>query len=407
MKTVKVNVMDITRAHAKLSASGSKKWLTCTPSAQLEDTFEDKGSDFAREGTFMHEIFELALQAWLLRVPGGEARVKYAAMKSNPFWTQELQDSVQLAVEYAKERIEAARERCKDPVILVEQRLDFSVWVPEGFGTGDLVIITDDLVEILDLKGGKGVFVDAQDNSQMRLYGLGAYNELSHLYDIKRVRMTILQPRLNNFTSEELPIEDLLQWADTTVVPQAKAAWAGEGAFVPGDHCVEGFCKARYTCPGRAQQALAVAKAEFGDEVEAWAPPIPESLSMDRIAALLPNADMVIDWFNDMKAYALKQATEQHVVVPGFKLVEGRSNRKYSDQDAVAAKLKAAGIDEAVMYERSLLGITAMEKAVGKKVFTDVLGDLIVKPEGKPTLVPEGDKRPALNSAAKAAADFS
>jgi hypothetical protein len=215
-----------------------------------------------------------------------------------------------------------------------------------------------------------------------------------------------LQPRLHNFGSEELHIDDLLDWATYEVKPLADLAWQGKGEFVAGDHCTSSFCKARFTCPARAAQAIAVAQQEFGP-IEDAQPPLPASLSMDRIAELLPKADMVIDWFNDLKAYAFKQATEHNTIVPGFKLVEGRSNRKYSDQDAVAAKLVEAGIPEEVIYERSLLGITAMEKAVGKKVFAEVLDGLIIKPEGKPTLVQVSDKRPALASAASAVEDFS
>lgn len=400
-------VIPIERAHAKLSASGSEKWMTCTPSAHLEDGFVDEGSEFASEGTFAHEVFETELRFHLKRMDGKAYKAKRTELKKNRFYTQELQDYVNAAYLYAIDRIAEAHARCKDPVILVEQRLDFSRWVPEGFGTGDLVIITDGLVEVLDLKYGKGVYVDAVNNSQMRLYGLGAFNELSHLYDIDTVSMTILQPRLDNWGNETLTAEYLLKWADEEVVPRAKLAWAGEGEFVAGDHCISCFCKARYTCEARAEQALAVAKFEFGADLDDPIVPAPDMLPMSRIAELLPKADMVIDWFNDLKAYALKQATEHNVTVPGFKVVEGRSNRKYLDQDAVAAKLIKSGIPEETIYERSLLGITAMEKAIGKKVFADVLGDLIIKPEGKPTLVPEGDKRPALNSSAKAVEDFS
>ena len=382
-------------AHAKLSASGSEKWMTCTPSVFAEEPFADEGSEFAREGTFAHAVFE---QMLLIHMG-----LPVEALRKSKFDNQELRDYVNTAVEYAIERIRDARARCPDPIILVEQRLDFSRWVPEGFGTGDLVIITDDLVEVMDLKYGKGIYVDATNNSQLRLYGLGAYNVLSHLYDIKRVRMTVLQPRLHNFGSEELTIEELLTWAEEKVVPAAKLAWFGEGEFVAGDHCTSCFCKARYTCPARADQALAVAKFEFASAV----PPAVATLSLDRVAKLLPKADMVIDWFNDLKAHSLKQATEHNIMVPGFKLVEGRSVRKYSSQEDVAAKLRDAGVPESVMFERSLLGITAMEKAIGKKKFTEVLSDLLVKPSGKPTLVPVEDKRPALPSAASAAEDFS
>jgi len=393
-------------AHAKLSASGSEKWMTCTPSANLEAQFPDEGSEFAREGTFAHELFEMEMNYILERLTGKDYKTRRAALMKNAFYSQELEDYVQEAVDFATERIREIKHECKDPVIMVEKRLDFSNWVPEGFGTGDLVIVADGIVEVMDLKYGKGIYVDPLSNSQLRLYGLGAINELSHLYDIFRVRMTVLQPRLHNFGSEELHADVLLDWAANEVKPLAAMAWEGRGEFVAGEHCTSCFCKARYTCPARAAQAIAIAQQEFG-AIEDAQPPLPDSLSMDRIAELLPKADMVIDWFNDLKAFALKQATEHNTIVPGYKMVEGRSNRKYSDQDAVAAKLVASGVPEEVIYERSLLGITAMEKAVGKKVFAEVLDGLIVKPEGKPTLVPVSDKRPALASAASAVEDFS
>lgn len=381
------------RAHAKLSASGSKKWLTCTPSAHLEDQFPDEGSEYASEGTFAHAVFEQELLNWL----GRPVDPLLSALLH--FDTPELRDHVAKALDVARERIELARERCKDPVILVEQRLDFSPWVPEGFGTGDLVIITDDLVEVLDYKHGKGVFIEAQDNSQMRLYGLGAYNELAHLYDIKRVRMTVLQPRLDNFGSEELTIEELLKWADDIVVPAAKLAWEGAGEFVPGEHCASGFCRARFQCAARAEANLELAKKDF-------ALAKPELLTDEQIAQVLAKGDEVAKWISDVQSFALTQAEKHGRQWPGFKLVEGRSNRKYSSPDDIAQRLIENGIPEAVIYERSLLGITAMEKAIGKKKFAELLDDLVVKPAGKPTLVPESDKRPALSSVASAAADF-
>lgn len=389
----------IDRAHAKLSASGSKKWLTCTPSAHLEDQFPDEGSSYADEGTFAHEIFELAMLVSAEKLPAGKAKAKYDELKKHDTWSQELEDHVHAAADVARARIEEAKARCKDPVILVEQRLDFSVWVPEGFGTGDLVIITDDLVEVLDYKHGKGVFIEAQDNSQMRLYGLGAYNELAHLYDIKRVRMTVLQPRLDNFGSEELTIEELLKWADDIVVPAAKIAWEGAGQFVPGDHCASGFCRARFQCAARAEANLELAKKDF-------ALTEPALLTDEQIAQVLAKGDEVAKWISDVQSFALTQAEKHGRQWPGFKLVEGRSNRKYSSPDDIAQRLIENGIPEAVIYERSLLGITAMEKAIGKKKFAELLDDLVVKPAGKPTLVPESDKRPALSSVSSAAADF-
>ena len=385
-------IIPIERAHAKLSASGSKKWLTCTRSAALEDQFPDEQSQFAAEGTFAHAVFEQELRHWL-----GQS-VDPLPPHLKHFDNQELRDHVAQALIRATDAIKAARERCKDPVILVEKRLDFSSWVPEGFGTGDLVIVTDDLVEVMDLKYGKGIPVECEGNTQMQLYGLGAYNELAHLYDIRRVRMTVLQPRLDNWGSSEMLVEDLLEWAEKYVAPRAQLAWDGEGEFVPGDHCTSGFCRARFLCPARAEAALAVAKQDFALKA-------PELLTPAQLVDVLAKADMAIDWLNDVKAYALKQAESGHEI-PGYKLVEGRSNRKYSDADAVAQRLVLAGVDEALIYERSLLGITAMEKAIGKKKFAELLGDLVTKPQGKPTLVPVTDKREALSSVASAAADF-
>ncbi len=387
------------KLHAKLSASGSKKWLTCTRSAQLEDQFPDERSVFAEEGTFAHEVFELLIRKYLegaMLSPPYEHRLRQ--LQQNEHWSQDLFDHVDQAALAAFERIDEADARCPDPLVLVEQRLDFSPWVPEGFGTGDLVIVADDLLEVMDLKYGKGIPVDAEGNTQMMLYALGALNQHGHLYDIKRVRMTILQPRLDNFASAEMLVEDLLEWADKTVRPRARMAWDGEGEYVPGDHCTSGFCRARYQCPARAEAALAVARQDF-----ALRPP--ELLTQEQLLAVLAKADMAAKWLADVQTYALKLA-ESGQEIPGYKLVEGRSNRKYSDADAVAQKLIDAGVPEAVIYERSLLGITAMEKTLGKKKFAELVGDLVTKPPGKPTLVPVEDKRQALSSVASAAEDF-
>lgn len=382
-----VNVHDIQRAHAKLSASGSAKWLVCTPSAHLEDQFLDEDTEFSAEGTFAHDVFAYRMEVQLGQRPADTVVVD--GFHAHKFWSQELSDYVQTTVEFAMERVEAARARCKDPVILVEQRLDFSPWVPEGFGTGDLVIITDGLVEVLDLKYGKGIPVSGIENSQMRLYGLGGYNALAHLYDITHVRTTVMQPRLDNWSSEELTVDELLAWAVNVVVPAATLAWEGDGPFVAGEHCSDGFCKARFNCKARMEQSMAIAKREFSLLA-------PELLTTEQITAVLDKADEAIKWLKDVQDFAFKEA-ERGVQIPGWKLVEGRSNRKYANADAVATRLSEAGVPDAVMYERSLLGITAMEKAIGKKKFAELLADLIEKPEGKPTLVRESDKRSALN----------
>ena len=229
----------------------------------------------------------------------------------------------------------------------------------------------------------------AENNSQMRLYGLGALDELGHLYDVKRVRMTVLQPRLDNWSSEELSAQELLGWADAHVVPRAKLAWAGEGAFVPGTHCTKGFCKARFTCAARAEQGMSLARESFSLLK-------PELLTTEQVVQVLERADLALAWLSDVKDFALKAAKEG-TSFPGFKLVEGRSNRRYINADLVAQRLIDSGIDEAILYERSLLGVTAMEAAITKKKFTELLGDLIEKPPGKPALVPASDKRASLS----------
>lgn len=381
------------RLHAKLSASGSERWMACTPSARLEEQFPDEGSQYAAEGTFAHDLAEARL-AGLLKIKKHTSSDE-AGYKANPFYTQELSDYVDDYVSLALMKVQQARTKTPDAVVLLEQRLDFSPWVPEGFGTGDLVIVADNVLEVVDLKFGKGVLVSAVDNSQLRLYGLGAYNMLAHLYDVRTVRMTICQPRLDNISEEELEVEALLQWAQLEVVPAAEKAWAGEGEFVPGEHCR--FCKAKHRCRARAEESLAMARFDFKQ---------PDLLSAEEVGEVLAKAKRISDWASDLHDYAFEQATKHGRKWPGWKLVEGRSVRKYSDQDAVAAALRAANYADAVIYERSLLGITAMEKAIGKKRFGELLDGLVVKSEGKPTLVPESDKRPELSSVASAASDF-
>jgi len=371
-------------AHAKLSASGSFKWLVCTPSAELEKDIPDKDTGFSEEGTKAHNVLEHMLNLYL----HGEMPETYWQLNAS----QEMLDYVSLVFDRAVDLIEDARARCQDPVILVEKKLDFSPWVPEGFGTGDLVIITDDIVEVADLKYGKGVPVSAENNSQARLYGLGAYNELSHLYDIRRVRTHIWQPRLDSWTTEELTVEELLAWAKNEVVPKAQLAWVGEGELVPGEHCTSSFCRARFTCPARAKQGKELVEASFALQP-------PDMLTPEQLEKVLTKADQVIRWLNDVKEWSLDRAKAGHPPA-GFKLVAGRSNRRYESNDAVVDALLAAGVEEDLIYDRSLIGITAMEKLLGKKKFAEILGKHIEKPEGKPTLVPASDPRPAIDKLA-------
>lgn len=385
------------RAHAHLSASGSSRWMACPPSAELEKDFPDSSSVFAEEGTAAHEFSEIILHYELKNTDDAEFKKQYDAFKeSNEFYSQSMLDYVQSYVDVVLERVNEAYAKTPDALVLVEQRLDFSEWVPEGFGTGDVLIIADGQLEVIDLKYGKGVPVDAEGNPQMRLYGLGALSQYNILYDIERVRMTIVQPRLDSISSETMTAEEITKWADEEVKPKALMAWNGEGEFSPGEHCR--FCKVNAVCKARADENLKMAEFDFAE---------PNLLTHEDIARILATADELGKWAGDVKTYALKQAESHGVKFEGWKLVEGRSNRKYADVTAVEKRLKSRKYKVAEIYEpRKIFGITTMEKLMGKKVFTEVLGELIVKPPGKPALVTESDKRPELNSAESAADDF-
>lgn len=386
------------RAHAKLSASGSDRWLSCPGSVDMEKMFpENDSSVYAEEGTFAHELSELHLAFRLDLISAFDHDTRLSLIKLNPFYSQEMEDHVQIYTDIVIERIYAAKAVTPDAVVLLEQRLDFSPWTaPDQFGTGDVLIIADGLLEVIDLKYGKGVEVSAEDNSQLRLYGLGALNGFGFLYDVQAIRMTIVQPRLNNISSEELKVDDLLQWALEVIVPGAALALSGSSVTVAGDHCK--FCKARTHCKARAMYCLELEELEYKD---------PRLLSVEEIAQVLAKAKVLSDWAGDIAEYAFQQAKDKGVRFPGWKLVEGRSNRMYANREAIAETLLIEGFEKAMIYEpQDLLGITAMEKLIGKKQFKALLSDFVIKGSGKPTLVVESDARPELASHASAISDF-
>lgn len=386
----------MTRKHALLSASGAYRWLACPPSARLEELFPESSSDYAAEGTVAHALAELKLQ-YALGLIDEETYLERSSNfeENSDYWSVSMNDYIDDYVSMVVERVNEARNRSKDAQVLLEQRLDFSEWVPDGFGTGDVVIIADDIMEVIDLKYGRGVPVSAEDNAQMRLYALGALALFGDLYDIKTVRMTIIQPRLDSVSTDEITAEMLLWWADGELRRRAKLAYDGEGEFKAGDHCR--FCRARAGCRARAEANLELAKMEFRQ------PPL---LTEEEIAIVLARADELKAWAADVSDYALDQAVNHGIKFPGWKLVEGRSNRKYTDEKAVAETLERAGYTEEDIYQKTVWGITAMERNLGKKRFLELLKDLVIKPAGKPVLVPESDKRPEINSAASAVADF-
>jgi len=376
-------------SHAVLSASGSDRWLNCTPSARLTEKLVDISSVFAQEGTLAHSLGELELQLQLKQITKNTYNKLIKKIKSDELFSEDMPDQVEKYTGYVFERLAEAKSHTKDALIFLEQKLDFSKYVPEGFGTGDCIIIADGTMEIIDLKYGKGIEVSAEDNPQMKLYALGAIEEYGFIYDIDNVRMTIAQPRLNNISTWEINIKELEAWAMDELMVKAKAAWEGTGEFISGDWCK--FCKVKATCKARAEAALNVAEQfELKD---------PNLLAIEEIAQILLKADELQSWAKDLQDYALEQARDSNIKYPGWKLVEGRSNRKYADDGFVHQTLTEAGYEETlILKEPELLGITAMEKVLGKKMFNELLADFIVKPPGKPALVVASDKRTELNS---------
>mgnify|MGYP001030706942 FL=1 len=365
------------KAHAILSASSSHRWLNCPPSARLCETYEDKGSDYAAEGTDAHSLCEYKLRKAL-----GMGAVDPSEHLT--WYNEEMEDCANGYATYIMELVESAKETCADPVVLIEQRVDFSRWVEQGFGTSDAIIIADGTLRVIDYKHGLGVLVEADNNPQMMCYALGALELFDAIYDIDSVAMTVYQPRRQNVSTFEMSKDDLYRWAKEVLKPTAELAFAGDGNFLCGEWC--GFCKAKHECRARAEANLLLAQYDFK---------LPPLLEDSEIEVILSRADQLVSWVNDIKEYALQQAISGKDWT-GFKLVEGRSNRRYTDEAAVTQAVTNAGFDP---YERKLLGITAMQKLLGKSRFEELLSAYIEKPQGKPTLVPESDKRPVMNNA--------
>ena len=363
--------------HALLSASSSARWLNCPPSAKLCAEAEDTVSTYAQEGTDAHEVCEYLVNKALNR-PMEDPTDRLL------FYDAEMKDAAEGYRDFVMDQIEDAKRLCGDPLVCVEQKLDFSRWVERGFGTGDCVIVADDLLHIIDFKYGLGVLVSAKDNPQLKCYALGAVDTFEDLYRLSRVKLTIYQPRRDNIDSFELTVGDLLKWGDEVLAPTARLAYEGKGEFSAGDHCM--FCKVKAVCRKRAEYAMDLARHEFED---------PRVLDEFEIADVLRKVDTLVSWAEDVKEYALSQALTG-VKYPGFKVVEGRSNRKYTDEVEVARTVSGAGYDP---YEKKLLNVTAMQKQLGKKKFEELLSGLIMKPQGKPVLAPETDARPEFSTA--------
>ena len=362
--------------HAKLGPSGAHRWLNCTPSANQELEFEDRTSEAAAEGTAAHALAEHKLR---------KALKMRSTRPVSQYETDEMDAYTDDYVQFVLESLEEAKQLCADPIILIEQRLDLTCYVPHSFGTGDCIIVADQLLHVTDFKYGQGVLVEAEENPQMMLYALGALRLFEGLYDIETVAMTVYQPRRDNVSTWTISVTELLEWAENTLKPKAELASKGEGEFVPGPWCT--FCKAAVKCRARAEAKLQLAQYEFAK------PPL---LTDEEIEEILGKLDDLTKWASEIVAYAQDAAINHGKHWSGYKLVESKTNRKYSSEDAVIEAANAAGYSD--IFRKSLIPITEMEKLMGKKNFSAILGHLVHKPHGKPTLVPVTDKRPAITT---------
>ena len=359
--------------HALLSASSSHRWLNCNPSARLEREFADRETLAAAEGTAAHALAEHKLKR----------RLKMRSERPvSPFDTEEMEICTDDYADFVMEQVTKERRRDPDTQVFIEQRLDFSCYVPEGFGTGDCLIVSKGRLHIIDLKYGMGLLVDSEENPQMKLYALAALTQYEEQYQIKKVKLTIFQPRRENVSTWETSVAKLKKWATKDLVPKAQRAFKGEGEYCPGEWCI--FCKAAVKCRARAEDKLRLAQSEFK------MPPLLTDAEIEDVLAKLPD---IKKWADEIQEYALAKALAGKEWT-GFKLVEGRSVRKFTDERAVIEAANAAGYHD--IYKQTLISLTEMEKLMGKAEFSKVLGALVTKPQGKPTLVPDTDKRQAI-----------
>jgi hypothetical protein len=366
-------------AHALLSASGSKRWLSCTPSARLEATLPDQkrkpgAFDFSQEGTMAHTLAEIKLRHYYNQIGIEEFEREYEIIKNTPYYNEDFEANVDNYVLYVRSQVGDG------DTPLFEQRVDFSDWVADGFGTADVVILSDHAIRVIDLKFGKGVPVSALDNTQLRLYALGAYSKFKEDFpNIKEVSYTIHQPRLDSISTDGTSVAKLVDWANYFVKPKAKKAWSGSGEFLPGEWCQ--FCKAKAQCRARSDFQTELSKLEFQD------PPL---LSEDEMSMVLSKAQNLRTWVNDVEDYALNKAVSDNVIPPGYKLSTSVTHRRISDQGLAASVLKEKGLPDEVIWEpRKLKSLATLEK-VNKQV-SAWLGDLVMRPEGQPKLVKTKD----------------
>lgn len=377
--------------HATLSASSAERWINCPGSVHMASMFPSSSSKAAEEGTLAHEYAEHLLNKRKIKLVEDKINAFYEANPDVKGSIDELVGYVVPYVEYVNERFHKVKDADSSAMLAVEQRVDFSEYVPNGFGTSDVVIIGDDEITVIDLKYGKGVEVTAEDNPQIRLYALGAIDLFGLMYEFKTVNMVIYQPRRENITQESMSVSDLIEWANEVVKPAAELALSDKPSYCPGDWCTSHFCPGAGACKARAEYVLGLERHSGKD---------PALLTDEEIGDCIGRAEELTKWAKALGAYALDSALNGHPI-PGYKVVEGRANRIYKDADAVAQAVVKAGYDEAMIYERKLIGITDMEKLLSKKKFNELLKELVIKPQGAPKLVPEADKRAEFKPSTK------
>lgn len=379
-------------AHALLSASSSHRWLHCTGAPRLEATFEDTTSVYAKEGTLAHELCELKLKSYTTPMAKGAYTRALNKLKKNELWHDEMDETTEVYLDYVKSVLLSYKI---SPAVIIEKRVDFSVYVPEGFGTADCLILAGDTLHVIDYKHGKGVVVDADHNPQMMLYALGAMHDYSLLYSFKTIKMAIVQPRVNNISEFEISSEELKEWGETVVKPKAQEAYAEDGhTFEAGEWC--GFCRAKKQCKARCEANAALHSATQQD---------PRLISYEELGRYLSVGQDLESWFKDLKEYALSESLKGENV-PGWKAVEGRGSRSFVDGDVAIKTLIDAGIDESILYERKVLTLAQIEKTLGKTEFNTLVGEQVIKNPGKPTLVVDTDKRPRITNQPTAAQVF-
>lgn len=384
--------------HAVLSPSAASRWISCPPSARLEEKAEESTSSAANEGTLAHSLGELLIKGklGLIKSPEPSFSDQYKIIKANPQYEQAMYDYCDDYATYVIEQFAEAQKHTKDALLFLEQKLDLTDYVPEGFGTGDAIIIANEWLTLIDLKYGKGVPVSSTENKQMMLYGLGALKEFEMFYDIRNVRMTIYQPRIDNISTFDMSVSDLKDWAENELKPKAALAFEGKGEFVAGTHCR--FCKVKATCRANSIYNLKIIKEDFKD---------PIFLEDTEISEILDKSDQFKKWVGAVEEYAFSEALKGKRW-PNMKLVAGRSSRIYTDETQIIKVLTEHAFHplEKIMEPQQLLGVTKLEKVLGKTEFEVWVSDYIIKPPGKLTLVDVSDKRPEYNSIESAREDF-